>query len=207
MDPTEARTHSLRIALEAGVSIPSHLPLLDAGLVLRQQDDVVDRLLCLTAIAAAAYGFSKAKALAWLRQEALDAKLMNIERDFLERGKGRPQDFQFQVEGMWALSWAIGIVQKFNFWEDSDSRFVNLLPNLKVSQSSTEWRRKARLRSSDEIIAACDLSYCLHWAVRQAEIENNPPPANLRSHLVVERRRALEWLLSRENWDAISLDT
>lgn len=207
MVPTEIRARSLSVTTKAGLSIPASLPLLDDGLRLRQQDEVVDRLLCLTAVAAAAYGFDKAKAVAWLRQEQLDAKLTDAERRFVERGEGRPQVFQVQVEGMWALGWVVGIVPQLDFWKDSDSRFVTLLPNLKVAQSSSEWRRKEKLRSLDDVTAACDLAYCLHWAVRQAEIEKKQPPAKLKGYVVVERRRALEWLLSDEAWDAVSLDT
>jgi len=105
------------------------------------------------------------------------------------------------------LAWALTFVPTFDFWHDCDSRFVALLPNLKISQSSDEWRQKARCRKTEEVVTACDLAYCLHWAVRQAEIAGKPTPARLKSYVVIERRRALEWLLGNDAWDAISLDT
>jgi hypothetical protein len=180
---------------------------LDTGLKLRNQDEVLNRLLCLTAVAAASYGFDRAKSLAWLSQENLKASLTEAELRFLERCEGQPQLFQVQVEGMWALAWALSLVPQLDFWKDCDSRFVGQLPNLKVSQSSDELRRKAELRPADEVVAACDLAYCLHWAIRQAEIERRQPPAGLKPYIIVERRRALEWLLSDESWDSVSLDT
>jgi hypothetical protein len=204
---TEIRARSLSIASKAGLSIPATLPLLETGLHLRSQDEAVSRLLCLNAVAAASYGFDKAKALDWLRQEKLTTLLTDAEIRFLERGEGSPQVFQVQVEGMWALGWAISLVSQLDFWKDSDNRFVTLLPNLKANQSSAEWRQKAKLRPTDDVVAACDLAYCLHWAVRQSEIEGKQPPARLKPYVVVERRRALEWLLSEERWDAVSLDT
>jgi hypothetical protein len=194
-------------AAKAGLSIPPHLPFLEEGLHLRSQDDAVSRLLCLTAIGAASYGFDKARSLAWLRQEKLEAVLTKAELAFLQRGEGLPQFFQVQIEGMWALAWALNFVAVLDFWQDCDSRFVTMLPNLKANQGGVEWRLKARYREPREVIAACDLAYCLHWTVRQAEIEKKPIPAHLKPYVVVERRRALEWLLSNDPWDRISLDT
>jgi hypothetical protein len=126
---------------------------------------------------------------------------------FLQQGVGAPQCFQVQIEGAWALAWALKFVGALDFWTDCDSRFVTLLPNLKINQSADEWRQSAQFRRTEEIVAACDLGYCLHWAIRQAEIERKPPPAQLKTYVVVERRRALDWLLSNESWETISLDT
>jgi hypothetical protein len=207
MDLSAVRSLSRNIAKSAGVAIPDHLPRLEEGLQLRSQDQAVNRLLCLTAIAAASYGFDKGKALAWLRQERLEPKLTKGERAFLEHGAGWPHVFQVQIESMWALAWALSLVPTQDFWQDCDNRFVTLLPNLKISQSGDECRRKASLRTSEEIIAACDLAYCLHWAIRQAEIDNKLFPGQLKPPVVIERRRALEWLLSNDAWDAIALDT
>jgi hypothetical protein len=207
MDANAIRQLSMSSAAEAGLSIPQHLPFLEEGLRLRSQDDAVSRLLCLNAIGAASYGFDKARSLAWLRQERLEVELTKGELSFLQRGEGLPQFFQVQIEGMWALAWALNFVAVLDFWQDCDSRFVTMLPNLKVNQGGDEWRLKARYRELHEVVAACDLAFCLHWTVRQAEIEKKPTPAHLKPYIVVERRRALEWLLSNEPWDGISLDT
>ncbi len=82
-----------------------------------------------------------------------------------------------------------------------------MLPNLKQSQSSTDFRKKANPRPLEQIVMACDLAYFLHWAIRQAELSGKQPPANLKPYVIVERRRALEWLLSKEAWDEVPLDT
>jgi hypothetical protein len=201
------RERSLEIAGRAGLSIPQTLPLLDANLSVRRKDDAESRLFCLTATAAASYGFDKAKALNWVRQERLSASLTQMERHFLEQGEGDPHIFQTRVEGMWALAWALSLVPQMDFWEDSDNTFVTVLPNLRTGESCERLRRTAIVRPIDEIIAECDLAYCLHWAIRHAELEGIGPPAHLKPYVVVERRRAFDWLLSNDDWDAISLDT
>ncbi len=187
--------------------MPETLPLLDDGMPTRPTADAVNRLLTLTAVAAASYGFDKAKALAWLKQEKIDDLLTPTESKFLVAGEGNPQAFQMQIEGMWALAWALNMVPQLDFWKDCDDRFVATLPNLKISQSGADWYSKARIRAADEIVASCDLAYCLHWCVRQAQLEGKTPPGRLKAHVVTERRRALEWLLSEDNWDTVSLDT
>lgn len=207
MDLKQIRTQSLDVAAKAGVKIPESLPLLDDGISARPTADAVNRLLVLNIVAAVSYGFDRVKALAWLKQEKLDGLLTPTESAFVTSGVGTPQTFQVQIEAMWALAWALGMVPQIDFWKDCDTRFAAMLPNLKINQSGAEWHGKAKMRSAAELIAACDLAYCLHWAVRQAQLENKTPPARLKSYVVEERRRSLEWLLSNERWDAVPLDT
>lgn len=206
MDAESIRAVSSSIAASAGILIPSTLPLLDAG-SLRNQDEIVDRLLVLTAVAAASYGFDRPKALAWLAQEELDGLLTREEALFLKSGKGKKEVFAVQIEGMWALAWGVALVSKLDFWKDCDDHFVSLLPNLKIGESGRKLRDSARLRPHKEIFASCDLAYCLHWALRQADIQGASPLGGLKHYVVVERRRALEWSLGSDGWDAVSLDT
>lgn len=207
MEIDAIRLRSIQIAMKAGLTIPASLPLLEEGLRLRNIDEVVARMLCLTAIAAASYGFDKKKTIDWLRQERLTDYLTEDESHFLVRGEGNPRGFQIQVEGLWALAWGTHLVASLDFWQDCDSRFVAVLPNLKTADSSETIRRQVQLRPVADITEACDLAYCLHWAVRQSELDKVKPPAGLKPYLVEERRRALDWFLTDESWDKISLDT
>jgi hypothetical protein len=203
----QIRGESIKAAKMLGVEVPTTLPPLDAGLEMRSADEAISRVLVMNAVAAAAYGFDKLKAIAWLNQEALTDSLSEQEKRFVFDGVGQPDRFKVQVEGMWALAWAMEIVSELNFVKDCDNRFVMTLPNLKQSQSSTDFRKKANPRQLEQVVAACDLAYCLHWAVRQSELTGKRSPGNLKLYVVVERRRALEWLLSKEAWDEVPLDT
>ncbi len=207
MDLKRIRDESIGAAKRLGVDVSPRLPLLDVGLEMRNADEAVSRLLAMNAVAATAYGFDKAKAIAWLNQEALTDCLSEQERRFVLEGVGQPDRFKVGVEGMWALGWAMGIVSEMNFGKDCDNRFAAMLPNLKASQSSQDFRRKANPRSLKQVVAACDLAYCLHWAIQESELSGKRQTGNLKPYVVVERRRALEWLLSKESWDGIPLDT
>ena len=209
MTTTEIRAKSRSLASKAGLSIPMTLPLLEEELQVRKLEDVIYRLLCLHAVAATSYGFANAKATAWLRHENLEAKLTDAESRFVAHGEGLPRTFRTQIEGMWALAWAVNVVPMLDFWENCANDFVKQLPDIKISQPGAEWRKQLNieLRPRDSLVSACDLAYCLHWAIRQHEIEGKKLPARLTDYVVIERRRALEWLLCNEFWDAISLDT
>jgi hypothetical protein len=99
-------------------------------------------------------------------------------------------------------------VDELDFGRRCDDDFIAKLPNLKTGEPAAGFRRRARLREADEIGAELDLAYCLHWAVREASLAGNaPPPGMVPSYVVVERRRALEWLAGKDDWDATSLDT
>lgn len=183
------------------------LPVLEAELQPRSPEEVVSRLLAMNAVAATAYGFDRAKAIAWLDREALSNSLSEHERRFLFESVGQPDRFKVHVEGMWALAWATGFVRELDFARLCDNDFVALFPDLRHSSSSAAFRGRARLRARAEVVAACDLAYCLHWAVRQSELSGTRLPRHLIPYVVIERRRALEWLLGTEPWDEVSLDT
>lgn len=202
----DIRDRSRGVLAMHGLAIPESLPALDVANP-RPSGEILDRLFCLNAVAAAAYGFDAVKALSWLHREQLDGELTQPERSFLEQGRGDRDSIKVQVEGMWALAWAVSIVPEIDFWRDCNSGFVTLLPNLKTGESITRAMDQARLRASDQIVAACDLSYCLHWIIREALIKDDPLPRDLKPHVVIERRRALEWILSEDAWEMVSLDT
>lgn len=207
MDLKQVRTESIQAAKKIGVEIPPTLPLLDSELEIRSADEVASRILVLHAVAASAYGFDKTKVASWLKQEALSDSLSKQEKRFVVDGSGQADRFKTQVESIWALAWAMGVVKELNFTKDCDDSFVAQLPNLRWNQSSADFRKKINSRPLKEIVSACDLAYCLHWAIRQSEIDGKPLAGNLKPYVVIERRRALEWLLSNEEWDDVPLDT
>jgi hypothetical protein len=207
MDLKQIREQSIHTAKQLGVVGLSTLPFLDTGLEMRSSEKSISRILVMNAVTAIAYGFDQAKAIAWLNQEALTDLLSEKEKRFVFEGVGQSERFKVQVESMWALAWAVGITNELNFVRDCDNRFVTMLPNLRLSQSSADFRKKANPRPLEQVVAACDLAYCLHWAIRQAEVSGKQLPGDLKPYVIVERRRALEWLLSKEAWDEIPLDT
>jgi hypothetical protein len=64
-----------------------------------------------------------------------------------------------------------------------------------------------QLRSPEEIAAAAELAYLLQWATYDCELRGVPRPGALEPWIIMERRRALDWVLDTDTWDLITLDT
>jgi hypothetical protein len=207
MDPTEAREWSRMQLSKLGRSISKSLPELDGEFSVRTKDTIVVRLLCEHAVAAVAYGFDRRLARAWLQREGLTESLTTQELEYLDRDLGNSLPFKLMVEGMWALAWSIQIVPPLEITKPCDPGFVRSLPNLKVAEPSAALRARARVRGSGEILAMCDLYYCLHWVIRDDELNGRQPVCTVPQWIVTERRMALEWLVGFEDSKQIALDT
>jgi hypothetical protein len=205
-DVKEIRERSISKAKELGYPINENLPLLEDIELARSLAEAIDRCLAMQVVAACAYGFSREQGITWLKQET-QLKLTEAEHAFLESGFGDRRKFMFQIEGLYALAWGISIVQDLNFSRPCPQDLVTRFPDIKKQESSNSFRESADFRSTDELRKALDLAYCLHWAVRQASLDNRSVPGKVESYVIVERRRALEWLFDEQDWEFISLDT
>lgn len=201
------RKSSTEVAEGLGYSVNPRLPLLDASDIVRSAPEIVDRALAIHGVAAAAYGFDRSAALSWLRRQSCYEALTPTEVHFLDAGLGDPQRFANQVEGLFALSWALNVVGRLDFSRPCPNDFVFQLPNLKAQQDGQGFRLRARLRTPAEILAATDLAYCLHWAIRDAQLKCKESQGKVEEYVLMERRRALEWLVMDEGWEEIELDT
>ncbi len=116
MDLFAIRQSSIRAAQELGYSVNLGLPLLDPVEFIVEPEQLVDRVLVLYACVASSYGFPKDKALSWLTTQGLSKAIACSEIEYLQ-GKAESQKsaFQWQVEALWALSWAAGYVENFRF--------------------------------------------------------------------------------------------
>lgn len=203
----EIRTKSLQVCERLGYPRPHTLPLLDSEQDLRPLREIESRALVLSAVVAASYGFPRDRVVAWLEQEELVSALSEVERSFLFDGSGLAQQFQVQVECLCVFAWALEFLPALDFAEPSPNSLVTVFPDFRQTESGARFRRQARLRDLGSVLSACDLAYCLHWGIHQAAVSSNVMPGRVPPHVVIERRRALEWLLSRESWDDVSLDT
>lgn len=207
MDFQNIRKKSLSSAKNLGCEVYPDLPLLDDNLKLRPQEEIIGRSLALFAVIASSYGFDKSLAIRWLEQEDCIEYLSESERDFIENGEGDTSYFQSQVEALNTFAWVLGFVKSMPFDSLCDNTLIKRFPDIKNGKSSSGYKAQSAVRSIDKIISACDLSYCLHWAIVNSEMNAKDLPSDVCSHVVIERRRALEWILSTDDWDEISLDT
>ena len=116
--------------------------------------------------------------------------------------------FQWRVESLWALAWAGGYFSYLDFSQPCSDYLVKLLPDLNSQASSEAFRQKFNLRPIEELLPMVDLAYCLHWAVREEELQGQAnKPEKVQSQVIVERRLGLEWLICDVPWEDVPLDT
>lgn len=207
MDLKKIRESSLIKARSLGYETNPDLPLLDEGLTLRSADEVICRSLALFAVVAGSYGFDKASAISWLKKEGAYSYLAESEKCFLVDGEGDSSYIQSQVEGLNAFAWSLGIVKQLEFDQICENNLIKLFPDIKNNGDSSAYRATAKIRDFELLVQACDLGYCLHWATVQAQLDGKNLPGDIGSHVIVERRRALEWMLCKDDWDELNLDT
>lgn len=207
VDFTKIRISSAKKALNFGFKIPDHLPLLKSGKIVRSLDEVVNRALALNVIVYVSFGFPRLEAKLWIKQENLLSVFSDRELEFLEgASKQEKEKYQLHVEALTAFAWVLNFRKNLNFKSMAPNDLVFIFPQLKNAETSEKFRKKARLKNDDEIVSTCDLSYCLDWGYTDALI-NGTLNLPVRHYVIKERRRVLEWLLSRDNWDDIRLDT
>lgn len=201
------RDKSIKSALAIGIEVSSALPLLEDVIVIRDKNEILDRCLALFATIACSYGFDKIQAKEWLQKEGLDTSVPISELRFLSGEDKNKFFFQSQVEALNAFAWILGLIDTMDFEQVCDNNLVSLFPDIKNQQSSVAFKAKTNLISIEDIVEKCDLAYCLHWGIKNLKLENEKLPVNICAHVIVERRRAFEWVLSNESWDELGMDT
>lgn len=207
MNPAKIREISIEKLSSFKIQTNSKLPLLDTYMKLRDETDIQNRLLCLEIAVACSHGFPKSKGITWLQNENLLDYMTKFESLFLLKDQVYPQFFIKQIEGMWALAWGLSLADHLDINKECDDNFVDVFPDIQKDEISIHFKNSCKLRSIEEIVSMCDLYYCLHWASRQAELEQKQLSLVLSSIDIKERRRALEWMLCDEEWDKVQLDT
>jgi hypothetical protein len=205
-DLQQLREASFLEASRLGYTTNRALPLLELPESLRSVEDVIKRMLCMHAVSAVAHGFSRATATTWLENERLFGDLASSETDFIAGG-GDQAAMQCLVDGLFALAWATNIEPAFDFAMDCPRTLARALPSFDVSGAEDALKQRVSLRGTREIVAMADLAYCLHWSIRDELLNKRRPPGQLHPIYVIERRRALEWLIGKSDWDDVDVST
>jgi hypothetical protein len=207
LDLRQIRAQSWDYVAQANLPVNPHLPLLDQPAVLRPLEAVVDRAVVISVVLSCAYGYPKPRAQRWLAREGLDQGLIDLDLEFMDNRLSNKTLIYDQVEGLWALSWAMGLIEQLDFTRYCDRSLAQHYPELNDHGHRSHVANQALLRPTTELVAACDLAYCLHWAFVEVEGQGQPLDYPIKPFAIAERRRALEWLLYREPWYAPDLST
>jgi hypothetical protein len=198
MDHADVRAQSRKLARRLGYpKPPDDLPAPEAG-ELRATGEILDRAFVLNAVISCAYGLPTLAALDWLRSEGLLERLRTDEEEFLvdmsEGLKVEQLARKLEVESLFALAWAVSLVDVLDFDRGCGDQVTRLMPDIEAGESGDELRAEAELRDPDELYAALDLAACLGWAIGDEDLHLGLSPGDVEPYVVWERRRALKWV-------------
>lgn len=203
-DPAAVKARSEAILRAAGAEVNEALPVRHPGQP-RPQEVVVDRMLALYGLLFLLYAAPEPVE-AWLTGNDLMLSVTTEERRILACGSLDGMDEQriyWSNESMWALGWALGLVEELPLDLRVDESLFEGLPNLPAGESAQAVRERARLRPHDELFAQLDLAYRLGWYTRDSLERRVLCAFNYDASM--ERLKALEWLLGRESWDDVEV--
>ena len=113
----------------------------------------------------------------------------------------------FQCECLGVLAWVLGlkdIIEKPNKF----SNINEMMKLVAICDNFDSFLGKCSLRSIDEILDEFDLYYTYHRICVSGRINYSYNYSSLNENIILERRRAFEWLFSNINdWNDLSLYT
>lgn len=114
--------------------------------------------------------------------------------------------FSWRCEAAWVLLWALRHVEG----PLGLPRATCDVPFLSETVFRTEDLSTRGIRPAGDILDEADRIYRCHWAVRQAGLNGEQPPAGLDPGVTMERHQALNWLIGYNDgadWDDVTTDT
>jgi hypothetical protein len=176
---------------------PTDVPEPPAG-TLRSAEDTLARALVLNVVISCAYGLPTLAALDWLRRHDLLDLLTEDEREFLaDASEGiHVEDLarKLQVESLFALLWALSLVDDLDFDRGCGDEVARVVPDIQAGDDATDMRAAAAMRATDELYEALDLATVLASAIGDEGLQLGLSPGDVEPYVVWERKRALEWI-------------
>ena len=182
----------------------------DAALTeLRTKEEVIDRALALTIVAARGEGITKAQTHKPIADKAItgfspkEAALLAGE-DWTDQQKAYAT---WRYESLYTLLWALKVFPDLKLpTEVCDVREV---VSKVLKPNREEFAQQASLRTKEEILDELDKTFRMNWACVDARIKGEQVGGQVNSSIIYERHYALNWLTKYQNqaWDQVQTDT
>jgi len=195
-----------------GVPHIDWLPFLDpvSRAQLRLPDEVARRAFCLFAVAMRASPGMRGHAVKALRDYRVEGDLTPQERMWFrpfisERARVQAS---WRIEACVALLWYLGHLPELP--RPDRVAETGCIAERVQDLGPTRFFTGVIPRTPTEALDEADLIYRYHWAVRDAQLHGRPCPAGLNGDVVMERHKALNWLIAdphEAQWDLVATDT
>ena len=133
-----------------------------------------------------------------------DAMTQDEKELFNKMDKDLAMQISWQFEGNLILMWCLGLVEEIPFPDvliDPD----DITSIVSSCSSYKEFTEKCLFRDVQDVLDLADLIYRYDWYCVDCESKGLEPSIN--SEVVIERHRAVNWLLTDEEWDNVEIDT
>ncbi|MBO4981978.1 MAG: DUF4272 domain-containing protein [Lachnospiraceae bacterium] len=131
------------------------------------------------------------------------------EKDYLENDDSSENEqiqFAWQYEPLMVMLWALGY-EKELFFPDHICDVPGVVRTMHEHQTVEALVQDAAPRSQAELLQEADLIYRMDWACVGTRIHGLPAPAGMNGGVVMERHKALNWLICGEDWDHVDIST
>jgi len=176
----------------------------------RSKEEIAHRAIALCIVAVKGEGLEQSRIQRLIERYGAQNHFTPCEAEFIECSAPTLQDrtkFSWKYECYWVLLWALGYVDTLDF----PNKVCDVAKAVTILNASTagDFIAKAKLRPKSEILDEADLIYRFDWAAVNARLKKIPAPAGLINGVVMERHRALNWLIGYMNqeWDDVTTDT
>jgi len=210
----QRKKHTEKYLKSLNIPFIDHLPLIEeeSEVKIRDAKEIAERILILVYLAyVSEVPGERENVIDFLKANLLWDKVSPEEKEIFQKEELTDQEIanvSWRSEAVWLLLWTINRVDKLELPTDQIeiSEIVSRLP--KFLTDTKEFIETAIVRPTTEILDVSDLVYRLHWATRNADLNNQPIPANLDLSIIMERHYAINWVTYyADEWDEISTDT
>lgn len=223
----DRRQRNRKIFEEKGIYVPAFYPVIESEeeAACRTPEEIAKRAVALMTVSV----FSEALLQENMTQEeALDFVMGHIEgfdaeeyfspREwaYLHNPNSSEQErisFSWQYENLYVMEWALGLLGEADGELDFPDHCCDVPLTVRVlrdCKSIEEILAIANPRSSQELLDACDMIFCLDWACVDTRMRSLPAPAGMDGGVVMERHKSLNWLVGAGEsapWDEVGTDT
>ncbi len=218
---TDLRLQNITICLDAGFRPASSLPT-EFDRKLRPTIEIAQRLNAIKALVlwlmVPEENLENDKILEFINKNNLDnfmddeeKQILNLSRDDEEARNA----IGWKFENAWPLAWYFGYTKPETLGQMmSGEQMQEILMNYScpLDEKVEEWIKEKETLSEQELIQKEDLFYCLHNAVRSAQLGKETVPDNfhpmMNGGVIHERRHSLTWMLSENvSWEETDLST
>lgn len=217
----ERRKQSLRVCSSAGFKPARSLPT-SWDLKLRPSLEIAGRLHAIKALVlwlmVSAEHLEDEKILQFVEKNTLKNYMSEDEIAIFQSERDNDElrnSIGWKFENAWPLAWYFGYDEPDHLGhmmpgEEMEEILMNYTCSLE--ETMEEWTNKQTTKSEEEVAQKEDLFYCLHNAVRSAQLGRNTVPNGFdpigNGGVIHERRHALTWMLSEHvKWEDTELAT